>query len=166
MRVLSVVAWSAASLPVLASEWSLRGSVTGVVRRMPAPMQRLMHDLLPFYEFADCARSCVREFVASDMISERELDICQAECATGDITPEDFDKHMLNTIAEYKSTLEPSDYEYLVSVVGERLSDLSPESAFEWVPCGNGTNATVGNGTWVNGTWPCVVGGNGTSSNQ
>jgi hypothetical protein len=183
MRVLSVVALLAA--PLLASAFSLRqqlrGAVAGVVQRMPAslpampasllsllrglPVQSLMKELLPYYDFADCARSCVRKFVASNMASEGELDSCQADCATENITPQDFQNHMLNTIAEYKSTLEPSDYEYLVSVVGERLSDLSPESAFGWVPCPNGTNATVGNGTWFNGTWPCVVGGNGTSSN-
>jgi hypothetical protein len=174
MRVLCVVAWSAA--PLLASALSLRqqlrGAVAGVVQRMPAPVQSLMQELLPFYDFADCARSCVRKFVASNMIEEGELDSCQADCANRILTPEDVQNHMLNTIAEYKSKLEPSDYEYLVSVVGERLSDLSPESAFGWVPCPNGTNATVpfgtsatvGNGTWFNGTWPCVVGGNSSSS--
>ena len=152
MRVLSAVVWSVASLPALANAWSLRGSVAGVVGSLSAPIKALMHELLPFYEFADCARGCMREFVAGDMIEEGKLESCQLDCAGGSVTPEEMRQHMNNTIIEYKSKLEPSEYEYLISVVGERLSDLGEESAFEWVPCANST-----------GTWPCVIGGNSTN---
>jgi hypothetical protein len=156
--VLSAVVWSAASLPALANAFSLRGSFAGALGHLPAPIKALMKDLLPFYEFADCARDCVRVFVANDMIEESELYSCQVHCAGRGVTPQEVEQHMLSTIAEYKYKLTPSDYEYLVTVVGERLSDLSEESAFEWVPCANSTNST--NSTAGNGTWPCVPGGN------